>query len=41
MLPWETVVPSKSVAWEPAVQAYHHRKLVVPANPYMRVIYNM
>jgi hypothetical protein len=29
------------VDWEPVVQAHHHRELVLPANLWMKVTYNM
>jgi hypothetical protein len=41
MPPWGAGVSSKSVDWEPVILAYHHRELVVPADPRMKVIYNM
>jgi hypothetical protein len=32
---------SKPVNWKPLVLAYHHRELVVPANLWMKVTYNL
>jgi hypothetical protein len=34
-------VSSKSVDSEPVILAYNHRELAVPADPWMKVIYNM
>jgi hypothetical protein len=39
---WHTTtgagVSSKPVDWEPVIRAYHHRELVVPADPWIKVI---
>jgi hypothetical protein len=34
-------VSSKSVDWEPVILTYHHRELMIQADPWMKVIYNM
>jgi hypothetical protein len=39
--PWGAGVSSKSVDSEPVILAYHHRELVVPADPWIKVTYNM
>jgi hypothetical protein len=39
--PWGTGVSSKYVDWEAVIMAYHHRELAVPADLWMKMIYNM
>jgi hypothetical protein len=34
-------ISSKSVDWKPVILAYYYRELAVPADPWMKVIYNM